>query len=403
MKKWTLLFVHFGDKQLRGSERCIANTIKGLRSSNFHTVLWCNHPELAGICADDAGEVILDDFLPFLGFGYKNHKQGVFLDYWSLLSTARRLILRIKPNLIFCNGLAPCQWMVPWSIFYGIHIIAHLHTTYFTLSRIASLAYGVNALIGVSQYTLEKFLADGFPKHITSVVYNGVEDLSKKLNSDKSRIREEFGILESEFVITSVCALVDWKRVDVLIDAVRILNDQSPHLNMVLLVVGDGDQSSMLRTRAMGCRVVFVGWRMDVADILSISDCLATAAEKEAFGLTLAEAASVSLPVIGANAGGIREVVDDGKTGFLAEPGNPASFATKIAFLAEHKNVKEHIGRQARKSYEERYTVQRMVQNIADIVEIQLNHAPWVTTFAWRRLFLLLRLTCKVVLTKFFQ
>lgn len=362
-----VLLVHFGDAQLRGSERCLLNVAKGIAASGHELILWTNHATLAGLVAPLAREVLLSDFSCAIGFaGGKSGRRIAGL--YSLIREARSLIRRTRPTLVICNSLAPCQWMVPASLLTGTPALAYVHTSYLPKLRLLSFAYGASHLIGVSEYALRNFAQDGFPRQRVSIVYNGVDDLAEARRGALSNTRAALGLADDEFVVASLSALVAWKRVDLIVEAFRLASAQ-PGRRMALVVVGDGPCLAELREAAQGLRVIFCGWSDDVGAILGASDCVVSAAEKEAFALSLLEAASMGIPVVGARAGGTVEAIVDGHTGLFAEPGSAASFAERMLALRDDDALRRALGANARAMFRERFQVQRMQRDINALID----------------------------------
>jgi len=365
--KPVLLLVHIGDVQMRGSERCLLNLIKGIDTNRYDLVLWSNHKELSAQAEPFLQETLLTEFSPPFGFSYPASGNSAWADFSKLVHEGRALIDRIQPSLIVCNSLAPCQWMVPASLLTGVPLLAYLHTNYLPKSRLLSFVYGASHIVGVSQFTLKELRGDGYPQRHSSVVYNGVEDLSPQPHG-RLAFRQKLGISSAEFVVTSLCALVEWKKVDLVIEAFRLLsrNGANP---CALLVIGEGPCKENLQKQADGLRVIFCGWRTDIADILAATDCIAVAAEREAFGLTVTEAASMNVPVVGARSGGLCEVIKPGMTGLFAEPGSATSFADALAKLRDNPHLRAKLGQNARSDYIENYKVEKMVSNMTVLID----------------------------------
>jgi glycosyltransferase involved in cell wall biosynthesis len=116
-----------------------------------------------------------------------------------------------------------------------------------------------------------------------------------------------------DYYIT-VCRLVPYKRVPVLVEAFN-------RLDRPLLVVGDGPERRRLEAQA-GPNVRFLGWVAEerLADLLSRARAFVFAAEEE-FGIAAVEAQAAGCPVIAYGRGGLRETVVEGTTGqFFPEP-----------------------------------------------------------------------------------
>ena len=383
-----LLLVHFGDSLIRGSERCLLNLIKGINSDQYQVVLWCNNQALADLAAPFAARVEVGTYSPPFGFGYAPSAQGAWADLRQLLLRAKGLVREINPKLIICNSIAPCQWMVPVSLLSGIPLLSYHHTTYRPKARLMSLAFGATRMVGVSEFTLANFRCDGFPQLRSAVIYNGVEDLAQH-PVDRHKLRQELGIGKDQFLVTSISALLEWKKVDLIIESFRLLS-QRDGSTCTLLIVGEGPCRGSLQAQAQGLRVIFVGWRSDVANILAASDCVVVAAELEAFALTIIEAASMKVPVVGVRAGGVKEIIVDGENGLFAEPGSAKSLAAAIQRLRVSPELRQRLGSNARLAFEAKYRVERMVFDLcAQIDELSCRVTPFRNATG-RRLFNLL-------------
>jgi glycosyltransferase involved in cell wall biosynthesis len=86
-------------------------------------------------------------------------------------------------------------------------------------------------------------------------------------------------------------------------------------------------------------RVTFCGKQDDVAQILSMADCMLLPSEKESFGLVALEAMACGVPTVGSNAGGIPELVAHGETGFLAPVGDTRLMAEYALSLLQDEEL----------------------------------------------------------------
>ena len=87
----------------------------------------------------------------------------------------------------------------------------------------------------------------------------------------------------------------------------------------------------------------------------------------EGFPRTLVEAYACGVPVIGSRHGSLQELVQEGRTGLLFEPGNGAELAERIRWALEHPQAMLEMGRQARLEYEARYTPRHNVAQLEGI------------------------------------
>ncbi len=131
-------------------------------------------------------------------------------------------------------------------------------------------------------------------------------------------------------IIATVGSLIKRKGIDLLIRSLAALMASGEEVQ--LLIIGSGPEREALMALAVELgvaeRVHFLGERPDSAAILRGGvDLLVSGAREEVFGLTLAEAGMLGLPVSAYRVGGIPEVVEEGVTGLLATPGDWAEMA----------------------------------------------------------------------------
>lgn len=88
----------------------------------------------------------------------------------------------------------------------------------------------------------------------------------------------------------------------------------------------------------------------------------------ESFGLIFVEAMIFGKPVIGCRAGGMPEVVVDGETGYLAEPGDASSLAACLEKLISDAGLRRRLGEAGRRQYESHFTVHQMAKSVVDFL-----------------------------------
>jgi len=115
-------------------------------------------------------------------------------------------------------------------------------------------------------------------------------------------------------------------------------------------------------------RVGWYGWAEDPMEFLREIDVLVCPyAEFEAFGLVLCEAAAASVPVVATRIGAVPEIVEDGRTGWLFEPGDSREGARILAKLIRHPGERIRAGEKARRRVEQKFTIAEMVSGYMNL------------------------------------
>lgn len=226
-------------------------------------------------------------------------------------------------------------------------------------------------VVAVSEATRNSVIASGIPADSVETIYNGIDALRELGDDEKSRIREELGIEDSELVIGVVARLVELKGHKYLLEAVKQLCGR--YDNIRLLIVGTGPLENKLKNYAselgIADKVVFAGFRSDVENIMNIIDISVLPSLTEALSLSLIEGMAVGKPCVGSQVGGIPEVVRDGENGFLVPPGDSKKLADAIGRLLESGELRLSMGQKGKAYMEEKFTASGMADKIERLYE----------------------------------
>jgi len=355
-----ILYVHYGEDWIRGSERSLLDLLAHLDRSRFLPVVWSNSPALLEALAPlglpthrSAFSILLDYDAPRFAF----HRS------LGLVRTGLRLVRKHGIRLVHANSGAPNQWMVPVARTARIPIVAHLHTVYDLRERCTLGLHQVSRAVGVSHAVLQGLLDDGMRRERTEVIYNGL-DLSRLRRGDARRLRADLGIPSSAIVVAAVGSLIHRKGLDILLRAMNSLRDDPADIR--LLIVGEGPERRSLQELASRLGVAevthFLGLREDVAAIYRDAADIATlASRRESFGLSLAEAGAVGIPAVATNVDGIPEVLVDEVTGLLVPSEDQVALAAALRRLAHDPALRQRLGRAALERVHELFTIERNV------------------------------------------
>jgi len=188
-------------------------------------------------------------------------------------------------------------------------------------------------------------------EELFTVIHSGV-NLEPFLQTDKDRerMRKELGIPADAFVIGSVGRLTAVKGQRYLLEAVAKLSGDIPGLFCLLL--GDGELREELKARAadlgIGEHVLFLGWRDDVAAVISVFDVFVLPSLNEGMGRVIVEAMAAGKPIVASDIGGIRNLIDPQISGILVPPADPETLTAAIKDLYRDPAQRASMGEAGR-------------------------------------------------------
>lgn len=183
--------------------------------------------------------------------------------------------------------------------------------------------------------------------------------------------RAHWKIGEDELVISIIGRLVPVKNHKMFLNcAKQILETTS--LPVRFLIVGDGELRQELEAYAdtigipkEGSRaVLFTSWIKEVDEVLAASDIVALTSWNEGTPVSLIEAHAASCPVVSTLAGGVEDIVEDGVTGFLVQPGDTESFTKQVMRLCNDPQLRQSMSEKAVARVIARYHYSRLVEDM---------------------------------------
>ncbi len=193
------------------------------------------------------------------------------------------------------------------------------------------------------------------------VVPNGIDTKRFALDLEaRLRVRAELGIPETAWVVGTVGRLAPEKNQGLLIDAMSPMLDPRRHL----VIAGDGPDREALLARAKTTLrpelVHFTGARSDVEALLSAFDVFALTSNSEGLPLVLLEAMAEGLPVVATRVGGVPDLVEHGKTGFLVPPADCTALVSQLVWLSTRPQSALDAATSARGHVLERHSLEHM-------------------------------------------
>lgn len=378
-----ILFAHWGDEGIRGSERVLLDLLARIDRGQFGPTLWCNAETMADAARALDVPVRISRMPILLGWDAPRFDLA---GYRSLVGEGAALIRELGARLVHANSGAPNQWMVPAARNARIPLLAHLHAIYGFRDRSTMLLQQAPMVVGCSDAVVRPFRSDGVPESRLRVIPNGV-DLSRLNAHDARGLRASLAIANDAVLIVSAGALVHLKGFDLLLRALKVVCDDG--VDAHLAIAGEGPDRDALEalTLELGLqgRVHFLGQQRHLGAIVrDAADIVAIASRIESFGLVAAEAGALGVPTVAMRVGGLAEVIDDGKSGLLVPPEDHIAFATALKQLAESPPLRRRLGETARARVSDRFTSEGSARSFEGVYA-ELISQP-AAEFSWSRL-----------------
>jgi N-acetyl-alpha-D-glucosaminyl L-malate synthase BshA len=151
------------------------------------------------------------------------------------------------------------------------------------------------------------------------------------------------------------------------------------HVPVRLLMVGDGPELAgalrLARSLEIADDVEFLGEQDQVVPLLSVSDAFLLPSSQESFGLAALEAMACEVPVVASRVGGLPEVIEDGRTGFLHAPADIDGMAHSTLRLVTDSSLHARMAEAARRSARERFCDDKIVPIYETLYEEALQLA----------------------------
>ncbi|EPE37407.1 glycosyltransferase [Candidatus Photodesmus katoptron] len=342
-----ILFVHYGENWIRGSEQCLLNLIQHINKNDYTPFLWTNNKTLhikvknLGFCSKLSKFLIL--------FGWKSPRFN-FLLWKKQIDFAKKYIFDKNIDLVHVNSAAPCQWMIFPAKSMNVPMITQLHSDYSVYERTTLGLHLSPKIIAVSKAITNQLISDGYPKDRLFVIPNGI-DINHLRKSIKIDIKSNLYLPKNSFIFTTIGSLIYRKGIDRIIIAIDRLILKYPYIH--LIVIGDGPQNKKLRelTNHLNLQnhIHFIGNKKNPQKWLLDTNAFVLGSRKEAFGLVIIEAALAAVPIIVPNEGGIPEIITHRKNGFLYKNSGIQPLMKTMQYIIENPKLALNIGIEAKK------------------------------------------------------
>ena len=229
-------------------------------------------------------------------------------------------------------------------------------------------------ILTVSENTKSRLVKDGLRGQDIEVLANGIDFNFWKKEKGRPVLKEELQIPPDGYLVGTV-ARIDYDKdlstfFQVTQAVVQIFQ------NVKFVIVGDGHGNELQRVQVLaeemgvGDHVFFTGHRNDILDIYASMDIFLMTSLTEGMPNTVLEAMSMEIPIVSTSVGGVPDLVDHGKTGFLADVGDHKSLSTYVLKLLKDNMLRQEFACAGRERIKKHFSFDQRVKKLEKYYEL---------------------------------
>ena len=225
--------------------------------------------------------------------------------------------------------------------------------------------YVPNHIVAVSKAMYRQIVSQpGMDKNRVTMIHNAIPVEQFYTPEKRDSYRTELGLPPKLLVIGYAGRIEKVKRIDLLLLAFSTVLSRFPQAR--LLIAGEGNLIYEMQEFAIKLgiseAVIWLGFCREIPRFLAALDIYIQSSINEGLSLSILEAMAAGKPVIATDVGGGNELIEDGETGLLIQPGSPSAIANAIIDLIERPDKRERLGLAARSQAAEEFNIQSMVE-----------------------------------------
>lgn len=363
MSKVNVLYVTHSNKK-GGAEQSLIHLMNYLDVTKYNVYLMC--PENT----EYLDEITIPIKVIPMELGTLKEKWGAV--YLKKIFSIQKIIRDHHIHIVHANG-----WRAPWYAA-PLKILTKAKTIWHHRDNAPSKMYNYllpfffHKIICISEYV--KGTIDKRHENRCVVVYNGIDPQKTTYSSNKKPFK-----LENQFVVGVFGRIVEWKRLDVIIDGIKRLKDRIGDGCKLCIVGGtaiDGSENYLNQlknqVKALGLEnnVVFYGHVKNPLEMMSQCDVTVNYSDREPFGRVIIESLLANTPVIVADSGGAPEIIRHTHGGLISKDGDPESLAENLEKVY-HMTKEEYtaLSEEGHRNVMKKFNMSHLIKEIEEVYE----------------------------------
>ena len=231
-------------------------------------------------------------------------------------------------------------------------------------------------VIALNIVEAEQYKAMGVPEEKITIIPNGIDLSEYAVMPAKGCFKKKFGIPDDKKVILYLGRIHKTKGIDFLVKAYAYLINEMKIKNVTLAIAGPDDGylreiKELTNTLGISKHVLFTGplYGRDKLEAYVDSEFCVLPSRYETFPMTVLEAYASGRSVIASEVGGLKDLIMNGETGLLFEPGNIKQLAESMLNLVNDSDLAERMGLKGKELVEENFAIERVVNKLEKVYE----------------------------------
>ncbi len=210
----------------------------------------------------------------------------------------------------------------------------------------------LDSLICISETIKQVLIQDGIPAGKLKVIHSGIDINRFTQTIVPVDFRQAWGIPQDAILVGTIAAFVGHKDYPNFIKAASIVISQYPNVWFMAVSEGELFEEMKLYAKELNVydKIIFTGFQQDVGEFLKAFDIFVLASKKEGLGTSVLDAMSVGLPIIGTQAGGIPEMINNRINGLLVPVSDSTALSNAIIELANNPELRVSLAKNALQS-----------------------------------------------------
>lgn len=237
--------------------------------------------------------------------------------------------------------------------------------------RLAKLSTGIIAISPIQKEELSSIHGICSPDKI-KVIPLGFDLLKfqENLAEKRTATRQKWKLNEDEVAVGIVGRLAPIKNHKLFLDVIALLAEKGTHARY--FIVGDGQEKPAIGQRAKelenqyGLKIELTSWIKDIATFNAGMDIICLSSDNEGTPVSLIEAQASGVPVISTDVGGVKDILDEGNTGFVVPKKDPEAFGEKLQMLIENKEIRAKMSQNGWNFVRDKFHYTTLVKNMED-------------------------------------